>query len=403
MTDQTRTPAHPDPAHPDPAHPVTARPVTARPEGVPLKTQLRARCYDALRLRFVPAITSRMRPFRDGQLASWPVARSNPLQVIPSMTADLDRLEAELTASVVSTNPYLTEIATHLISAGGKRVRPGFTIASAATANPVDQPASNEAVTGGIAVELVHLGSLYHDDVMDEANIRRTVDSVNARWGNLRAILAGDYLLARASELAASLGVEVAGLLANTIARLCEGQLLELQHTFSVDRTEDLYLRSIEGKTASLLAASCRIGAIVADLPQSQAEALSTFGYSYGMAFQVVDDVLDLVSNESEMGKPTGHDIEEGVYTLPILYTLDGPTGRQLRPLLGGPVDDAARLEAVKLVRDGSGIPMAIDRAREFADAGRKALDELPPSAGVNGLNAAADYLLSSVEAAASV
>lgn len=342
-----------------------------------------------------------MSHFSTGQLALASVARSNPLQVIPSMTSDLARLEAELMASVESTNPYLTEIASHLISAGGKRVRPGFTIASAATALTDDAPASDASITGGIAVELVHLGSLYHDDVMDEADIRRTVDSVNARWGNLKAILAGDFLLARASELAASLGVEVAGLLASTIAHLCEGQLLELQHTFSVDRGEDAYFESIEGKTASLLAASCRIGAIVADLSTDHADALTNFGYSYGMAFQIVDDVLDLVSSEADMGKPTGHDIEEGVYTLPVLVTLESNIGQQLRPLLGGPVDEAARTEAVRLVRSGPGIPAAIERARGFAESGRTSLDELPPSPGVNGLRAAADYLVANVEAAA--
>ena len=329
------------------------------------------------------------------------MAGSNPLQVMPSMTEDLARLEDELTRSVTSNDPFLTQIATHLISAGGKRVRPGFTIASAATALSLDAPASPEAITGGVAVELVHLGSLYHDDVMDEAEVRRTVDSVNARWGNLKAILAGDFLLARASELAASLGVEVAALLANTIGRLCEGQLLELQHAFSLERTEELYLRSIDGKTASLLAASCRIGGLVADLPRDHTEALTTFGYSYGMAFQIVDDVLDLVSTEAEMGKPTGHDLEEGVYTLPVLFTLDGPTGGDLRPLLGGPVDAAARDEAAAIVRDGDGIGRAILRARAYADAGRDALAVLPDSPGVVGLTAAADYLLDSVEAAA--
>ena len=317
------------------------------------------------------------------------------------MAEDLARLEAELTGSVSSSDPFLTQIATHLIAAGGKRVRPGFTIAAAATSLTVDSPASERAITGGVAVELVHLGSLYHDDVMDEADVRRTVDSVNARWGNLKAILAGDYLLARASELAASLGVEVAGLLANTIGRLCEGQLLELQHAFSVDRTEDLYLRSIDGKTASLLAAACRIGGLVTGLPREHTDALTTFGYSYGMAFQIVDDVLDLVSTEAEMGKPTGHDLEEGVYTLPVLLTLAGPEGAELRSLLGGPVDVIARDTAAAIVRDGSGIEQAISRARGYDDTGRIALAILPESPGVVGLTAAADYLLDSVETAA--
>jgi heptaprenyl diphosphate synthase len=317
------------------------------------------------------------------------------------MAGDLARVERRLVEAVTSEDPFLTEIATHLIAAGGKRVRPGFGIAAAATALSVDAPASEEAVTGGVAVELVHLGSLYHDDVMDEADVRRTVDSVNARWGNLKAILAGDFLLARASELAASLGVEVAGLLANTIGRLCEGQLLELQHAFDLGRTEELYLRSIDGKTASLLGSSCRIGGLVAGVPREHVEALTTFGHSYGMAFQIVDDVLDLVASSEELGKPAGHDIEEGVYTLPVLVSLDGPHGAELRSLLGRPVEPEERDRAAELVRDGDGIDVAIRRATEFADRGRDALAVLPDSPGVVGLSAAADYLLDNVRAAA--
>lgn len=331
------------------------------------------------------------------------VAGVNPLTVMPSMAGDLERIESRLLESASTADPTLTEIATHLIAAGGKRVRPGFTIAAAATALSADGPATEESVTGGVAVELVHLGSLYHDDVMDEAEVRRTVDSVNARWGNLRAILAGDFLLARASELAASLGVEVAGLLANTIGRLCEGQLLELQHAFDVQRSEELYLRSIDGKTASLLASSCRIGGLVAELPRDQVDALTSFGHSYGMAFQIVDDVLDLVASEAEMGKPVGHDIEEGVYTLPVLLTLAGPHGAELTALLGGPVDPDQRDRAAAIVRDGSGITEAIARANAYAAEGRAALSMLPDSPGVVGLSAAADYLLDSVEAAAAV
>lgn len=329
------------------------------------------------------------------------MADRNPLQVMPSMAADLARVEAELLHSVRSGDELLTEIASHLISAGGKRVRPGFCMAAAAAALNVDTPASPEAVTGGVAVELVHLGSLYHDDVMDEATMRRTVDSVNARWGNLKAILAGDFLLARASELAAGLGVEVAALLAATIGRLCEGQVLELRHAYDPGRTEESYLRSIEGKTASLLSSSCRIGAIVAELPNAHTEALAAFGLSYGMAFQLVDDVLDLVATEAVLGKPTGHDLEEGVYTLPVILTLESAHGDELRRLLGGPLDGAARERAIDIVRDGDGIHATISRARSYADRGREMLSRLPDSPGVTGLSAAADYLLDNVEAAA--
>lgn len=329
------------------------------------------------------------------------MADQNPLRVMPSMAEDLARVEAQLAESVRSGDDLLTEIASHLITAGGKRVRPGFCIAAAATALNVDTSASPAAVTGGVAVELVHLGSLYHDDVMDEAATRRTVDSVNARWGNLKAILAGDFLLARASELAAGLGVEVAGLLAATIGHLCEGQVLELRHAYDTERSEASYLRSIEGKTASLLASSCRIGGIVAELPGEHTDALGAFGRSYGMAFQLVDDVLDLVATEAVLGKPAGHDIEEGTYTLPVILTLASRQGAELRGLLGAPVDADARDRATEIVRDGDAIGTTIARARAFADEGRAALRRLPDSPGVTGLSAAADYLLDNVEAAA--
>jgi heptaprenyl diphosphate synthase len=329
------------------------------------------------------------------------VAGPNPLTVLPTMAGDLGRVESQLLESVRSDEGFLTEIASHLISAGGKRVRPGFCIASAATTVETEESATPEAVTGGVSVELVHLGSLYHDDVMDEAEVRRTVDSVNARWGNLKAILAGDFLLARASELAAGLGVEVAALLAATIGRLCEGQLLELQHAHDLDRSEDAYLRSIDGKTAALLAAACRIGALVSEAPDSHVEALTTFGRSYGMAFQLVDDVLDLVATEEQLGKPAGHDLEEGVYTLPVLHTLASADGDELRELLSPPLDEPARQKALDLVRSGDGIRVTIEAARSQAGTGREALAQLPPSPGVTGLGAAADYLLSSVEAAA--
>lgn len=326
---------------------------------------------------------------------------TNPLDVMPTMSSDLMRVESELVASVTSEDPYLTEIAAHLILAGGKRVRPGFCIAAAATAAGSAGPATAEVVQAAVSVELVHLGSLYHDDVMDDAVTRRTVESVNAKWGNLKAILAGDFLLARASEIASSLGVEVARLLASTIARLCEGQVLELRFTYDTARTEEAYLRSIDGKTAALLATACRIGGIVAGLPSDQIQALTTFGNAYGMAFQVVDDVLDLVATDAELGKPAGHDMEEGVYTLPVLRALGSDAGAELRPLLTDHMTGADRSRAVEIVTQGGWITGAIEVARAHADRAVQALGQLPASEGVDGLTAAAAHLVDSVEAAA--
>ena len=318
-----------------------------------------------------------------------------------TMEADLERVETSLRAAVSSQNAFLTEISTHLIAAGGKRIRPGFAIAAAATALTAETAASPEAIRGGVAVELVHLGSLYHDDVMDDAETRRTRESVNSVWGNHRAILAGDFLLARASELAASLGVEVAELLASTIGRLCEGQLMELQHTYDADRTMAAYLDSIGGKTAALLGTSCRVGALVADVPRDHVEALTEFGYGYGMAFQIVDDVLDVVSTSEALGKPAGHDIGEGVYTLPTILALQSANGDELRSLLTDGITDDERARAAELVSRSGAIDAAIDEARSAAASARAALEPLPESPGVTGLSAAAAYLVDSVEAAA--
>ena len=168
----------------------------------------------------------------------------------------------------------------------------------------------------------MHLGSLYHDDVIDEAETRRGVPSVNARWSNIVAILAGDYLLAQASSLAASLGADVAALLAATIGELCRGQVLELQYLFDADRTEDSYFSAIEGKTASLMATACRVGGMVSNVSADTLDALTQFGQHLGMCFQIVDDVLDVTRTEAELGKPVGNDVLEGVYTLPVIYAL---------------------------------------------------------------------------------
>jgi heptaprenyl diphosphate synthase len=317
------------------------------------------------------------------------------------MTADLARVDEELLGSVESSIPFLTEIASHLIHAGGKRIRPGFAIASAATAYATDQPAARDVIRGGAAVELVHLGSLYHDDVMDDASSRHFVASVNELWGNHRAILAGDFLLARASEIGASLGVEVAGLLGATISRLVEGQTLEMQHLFDPARTVDAYWRSIDGKTASLLATACRVGGIVGELPRDHIDAVTSFGRLYGTAFQVVDDVLDLVSTDDDMGKPTGHDLAEGVYTLPVLLCLAGPSGDQLRSLLAPTMDGATCRDAAAVVRASGAVEEAVEEAHRLATDAVAAIDGLPASPGVTGLRAAADHLIESVEAAA--
>jgi len=311
------------------------------------------------------------------------------------MEDDLKRVEQELLRVVASDGDFLTEIASHLILAGGKRVRPGFSVAASSVLDPDGAAATIEVIRGGCAVELVHIGSLYHDDVMDDATTRRSVKSVNAQWGNLRAILAGDYLLGRSSELAADLGTEVAGILATTITELCEGQILELETAYKPDRTIDTYERSISGKTASLLATACRIGAIVGDLPRPVVEAMTEFGRAYGMAFQVVDDILDIIATDEQLGKPAGHDLIEGIYTLPVIHALSEPTiGAELHSLLTPTITLDERDRARELVRQSDGVRLSLDVAQSWADKAGATLTDLPDTPGARALRAAADHLI---------
>jgi heptaprenyl diphosphate synthase len=321
-----------------------------------------------------------------------------PFVSIPRMQDDIERIEAALARSVQTGDQYLTEIASHLISAGGKLLRPMLTLAAAQVGGA---PASDDAVQGGIACELVQTGSLYHDDVMDDASTRRGVETVNAKWGNLQAILAGDFLLARASEIAASLGTEVAALLARTIGRLCEGQIEELRHTYNAARPEQSYVASIAGKTASLFATSARIGSIVAGLPRATIDSLTAYGEAFGMVFQIVDDLLDITSTDGQLGKPAGHDMVEGVYTLPVLRTLQGGgiAAASLLDLLGRPLEPSEREKALEIVRAHGGVASALGTAREWADRAVQACDELPASAATDSLRDAPAELLASLSA----
>jgi heptaprenyl diphosphate synthase len=324
---------------------------------------------------------------------------STPLLALARLDADLERIEAALLSSVRTSDAYLTELASHLIVAGGKRLRPVMSVVSARVGRDEHATVAHEVILGGISCELVHLGSLYHDDVMDEATTRRGVETVNAKWGNLQAILAGDFLLSRASEIAASLGTEVAALLARTIGRLCEGQIEELRHTYDTARPEESYLSSIGGKTASLYATAARIGALVAGHDRSVVEALTHYGELYGVVFQIVDDLLDITATDEQLGKPAGHDMEEGVYTLPVLRTLaqGDAVAAQLAGLLGSPLTAAGRQHALSLVRANGGVASAASTARELAVQAAALCDDLPPGAATEALRSAPLALLDQV------
>jgi heptaprenyl diphosphate synthase len=318
----------------------------------------------------------------------------NPVEVLglSGLDQDLRRVEPLLVSTVGAGDPFLDQVATHLIKAGGKRLRPMLALAAATRG---ERTATEEDLLGSVAVELVHLASLYHDDVIDEATMRRGTDSVNARFGNLMAIVGGDYLLARSAEIAASLGTEIAGLLATTLGLLCKGQVAEVKTAFSVARTEEQYLEAIAGKTAALMATSCRVGALTGGAPRDEVEALTEFGHNFGMVFQLRDDVLDVLATDGELGKLPAQDLAEGVYTLPVLHALADPViGPELATLLGAPLAQPERDKARAMVAGSSGIEATVEVGRRFAARAERAVAGLSSRPLADGLAALSGELL---------
>jgi heptaprenyl diphosphate synthase len=332
----------------------------------------------------------------DRRLSSEGVNASEALG-LPRLPEGLERLEPLLTASVVTGDSFLDDVTTHLIAAGGKRLRPLLALAAATGGQ---REAGPDDLMGGVAVELVHLASLYHDDVLDEATIRRNVESVNSRFGNLVAIVAGDYLLARSAAIAAELGTEIAKLLADTLGKLCQGQVSEVRSAFQTDRTVEMYLSAIAGKTAALTSTSCRIGALTGKRSTGEVDALTEYGHCFGMVFQIRDDILDITATEGELLKPAGQDLAEGIYTLPALVALaDAEVGPNLRALLGKPLDQPERDKACSIVAGSPGIAAAVDTARGYVERAKAATAGVEIPELRDGLTRLAAELLSDLPA----
>jgi heptaprenyl diphosphate synthase len=276
----------------------------------------------------------------------------------------LDQVENALEKSVqVESSGMLTETSSYLIAAGGKRFRAMLVL----LAGHFGDPADPRLIQGSVSIELVHLATLYHDDVIDEADARRGAPSANVRWDNTVAILTGDYLFARASEISTDLGVEVCRLLARTIAVLCDGQIREVDSSARVDQPVDQYLSIIRRKTASLIATSCRLGALLSDAEPERVDILEEFGDALGMAYQLSDDIMDITSTQMELGKEPGQDLKEGVYTLPVLDALARDEHREeLARILGHGAPDGEMLDrALEIIRAGG----SVDRARQAVTA----------------------------------
>lgn len=293
------------------------------------------------------------------------------------LTTDMARVESLLRSHIEGEYPLVIETSRHLVEAGGKRLRPLLTLLGAQFGNPH----SFGIIEAAVVCELTHLATLYHDDVMDEAPLRRGVESANNRWGNTVAILTGDYLFAKASQLLADLGPEAVRLQALTFERLVIGQITETQGSTSGMSMLDHYLNVISGKTSSLIATSIRFGAMLSGADDITVEALTRYGELIGTVFQLADDVIDIASETNESGKTPGTDLREGVPTLVTLYILESndPADAQLREILSAPItDEAVVASTLQSLRTHQALDNAREVLKSYADRARTELEVLP-------------------------
>lgn len=317
----------------------------------------------------------------------------------PGLVAVERRLDELVTVDAL---PFLETTSRYLLEAGGKRFRPMLVLLTgmAGGRDPLDAA----LVDAGAIVELVHLSTLFHDDIMDDPPLRRGMPPAHRRWTATVAVLTGDFLLARASELSAALGVEVTRIMARTISDLCQGQIREVQGTPvaaergipTVEPDREHYLATIGEKTASLIAAAGRLGALLSDQHADAIETFTRYGWHLGMSFQLADDLLDLIGEPTESGKEPGTDLRDGVRTLPVLLALDadGPDS-ELARLLDRP-DDQAVARALELLSRHDAMALARDAARMEAELAAQQLDAVasglayPPA--LDGLAFLAEY-----------
>ena len=307
-----------------------------------------------------------------------------------AVRARLDEVESALEKAVRADSDMLARTSSYLLKAGGKRFRPMLVLLSGYFGDPTDP----RLIAGSAAIELVHQATLYHDDVIDEADARHGVPAANVRWNNTVAILTGDYLFAKASEISTELGPEVCRILAQTIGVLCDGQIREVDTARRLDQTEDKYLEVIRRKTAALIATSCRLGGMMSDATAEHVDVLEDFGGSLGLAFQLSDDIMDLTSSQLELGKEPGVDLKEGVYTLPVLHALEHSPDRDelARILQAGPHGELLD-RALEIVTAGGAVEHA--RAAVRAEVGRAVAlaERLPQGPAQHALVQLARYL----------
>lgn len=285
-----------------------------------------------------------------------------------------------------SRQPLISAVSNHLLATQGKQLRSSLLLETAALGTGADQVLVRRAAA---VMEAIHLASLAHDDVIDDSGLRRGAMTAGARFGCESAAFGGGWLFARCVEAVAVCGDTVIELLTVAVAEMCDGEMLELEDIGNVNRTPDRYLRAVEGKTATLFALAARVGGELAGLPGPVCQALATFGTQLGIAFQIADDVLDLLPGDQFTGKPSGNDVRHGIYTLPVLYALQEHPW--LRDRLTRRIQSEDLADIVALIRQTQGPGRALEECRRYADAARSTAGSLPGGHGADRLSALVD------------
>lgn len=313
---------------------------------------------------------------------------------------DLSACNTSIVARMDSPVALIPQLAAHIVAAGGKRLRPLLTLASARLCGYPGTAGGQRHVKLAACVEFIHTATLLHDDVVDESHLRRGLASANAVFGNKASVLVGDFLFARAFQLMVEDGsLDVLRILSKAAATIAEGEVLQLATQNDLTTTEAKYLEVVKGKTAALFAAACQVGAVVADRPKNEEDALSSYGMNLGIAFQLVDDALDYAADQAVLGKTVGDDFREGKITLPVLvaYHQGDTTERAFweRTIEHSDQRDDDLETAMRLMTRHDAIAATLNRAARFADEAKAALMLLPDNAIRAAMMTVADYTVS--------
>lgn len=322
-----------------------------------------------------------------------PGRREQVTDLFAPVAADLLRVESAIEAAIQTDDQLVAEVCTHLLRGGGKRIRPALALLSA----QVFTDDVSAVVPLAAAIEMIHMATLVHDDVVDNSSTRRGLPTVNARWNNGVSVLAGDYLFAKAfSMLAESGNPRIVQVMADVVFAMSNGELQQLVGAGDPDQSVESYLDRISKKTAVFIAESCRVGALAVQAPPEAVEALYEFGLALGMGFQVIDDRLDFTATSWELGKPAAADVRGGILTYPVLYALRHAPGRQelLELLRQGPVTEEDLPLVMREIEACGALDAAAVLAGNYVDEARQQLKGLPSGAAADALQTVTGFVV---------